>query len=122
MSKVRAHQQITNPRPFVGRMMQVCYNSATALLGWSSSFLFVERTFPPARRASTIAMLDRRARRLVRVRGRARARRLCVCACACACVLACACVRVRARVRVRVRVRACVSVRVAEASSGPVRA
>ena len=38
---------------------QVCYNSATALLGWSSSFLFVERTFPAARRASTVAMLDR---------------------------------------------------------------
>jgi len=37
---------------------KVCYNSATALLGWSSSALFVERTFPPARRASTIAMLD----------------------------------------------------------------
>jgi predicted metalloendopeptidase len=37
---------------------KVCYNSATALLGWSSSFLFVERTFPPARRASTMDMLD----------------------------------------------------------------
>jgi len=37
---------------------KVCYESATSLLGWSSSALFVDRTFPAERKASTIAMLN----------------------------------------------------------------
>ena len=36
---------------------KVCYNSATSLLGWASSYLFVAKTFPPERKETTIQML-----------------------------------------------------------------
>jgi len=35
-----------------------CYSDATYLLGWASSYLFVERTFPKSRKQDTLDMLD----------------------------------------------------------------
>ena len=35
-----------------------CYSDTTYLLGWASSYLFVEKTFPKSRKQDTLAMLD----------------------------------------------------------------
>jgi hypothetical protein len=74
-----------------------CYSDTTFLLGWASSYLFVERTFPKTRKQDTLEMLEsirdefRSALEDIRWMDPVY---LCVCVCVCVmCVCVCVCMR-----------------------------